>query len=150
MDNPDQDELRYRVYYRLESQPTWRSVLKPAEKLTKTDYDWDVSAMPEGVYRIKVEASDEMANPPDKSTSHSLESATVLVDTTAPVFKALSIAGRQLKGQIVDGIGPIARIEVSIAGSDEWRPLAPSDGVFDEADETFDANIGALVPSFDS
>ena len=38
----------------------------------------------------------------------------------------------------------IARIEVSIAGSDEWRPLAPKDGVFDEADETFDANIAAL------
>lgn len=146
-DNPDQDELRYRLYYRIDGQATWRSVLKPAEKLTRSDYDWDVSALPEGTYRIKVEATDETANPPDKVTSHSLESATVIVDTTAPVFKALSIQGRQLRGQIVDGIGPIARIEVSIAGSDEWRPLAPSDGVFDEADEPFDANISALVPA---
>lgn len=146
-DNPDQDELRYRLYYRIDGQQTWRSVLKPAEKLSRTDYDWDVSALPEGTYRIKVEATDEMANPPDKVTSHSLESATVSVDTTAPVFKALSIQGRQLKGQVVDGIGPIARIEVSIAGSDEWRPLAAGDGVLDEADEAFDANIAALVPA---
>jgi hypothetical protein len=146
-DNPDQDELRFRLYYRLDSQTTWRSLLKPAEKLSKAEYEWDVSALPEGVYRIKVEATDEMANPPDKVTSHSLESATVLVDTTAPVFKSLSIAGRQLKGEIVDGLGPVARIEVSIAGSDEWRPLAPSDGVLDEADEPFDANIAALVPA---
>lgn len=147
VDNPDHDELRYRLHYRIDGQQTWRSVLKPAEKLTKTDYDWDVSALPEGTYRIKVDATDEMANPPDKVTSHSLESATVVVDTTAPVFKALSIQGRQLKGQIVDGVGPIARIEVSIAGSDEWRPLAPSDGVFDEPDEPFDANVAALVPA---
>lgn len=147
VDNPDQDELRYRLYYRLDSQTTWRSVLKPAEKLAKTEYDWDVSALPEGVYRLKVEATDEMANPPDKVTSHSLESSTITVDTTAPVFKALAIAGRQLSGQVVDGIGPIARIEVSIAGSDEWRPLAPKDGVFDEADEPFDANISTIVPA---
>lgn len=146
-DNPDQDELRYRLHYRIDGQQTWRSVLKPGEKLTRADYDWDVSALPEGTYRIKVEATDEMANPPDKVTSHSLESSTVIVDTTAPVFKALSIQGRQLKGQIVDGIGPIARIEVSIAGSDEWRPLAPSDGVFDEPDEPFDADVAALVPA---
>ncbi len=146
-DNPDQDELRYRLYYRIDGQQTWRSVLKPAEKLSRADYDWDVSALPEGTYRIKVEATDEMANPPDKVTSHSLESATVSVDTTAPVFKALSIQGRQLKGQVVDGIGPIARIEVSIAGSDEWRPLGAGDGVLDEADESFDANVAALVPA---
>lgn len=146
-DNPDQDELRYRLYYRLDSETTWRTLLKPAEKLMKASYEWDVAAMPEGVYRIKVDASDEMANPPDKVTSHSLESASVLVDTTAPVFKALAISGRQISGQIVDGIGPVARIEVSIAGSDEWRPLAPKDGVFDEADETFDASIAALVPA---
>ncbi len=146
-ENPDQDELRYRLWYRLDAETTWRSVLKPAEKLSKTSYDWDVSALPEGVYRLKVDATDEMANPPDKVTSHSLESATVTVDSTAPVFKALAISGRQITGEIVDGIGPIARIEVSIAGSDEWRPLAPKDGVFDEADETFDANITALVPA---
>jgi hypothetical protein len=147
VDNPDQDELRYRLYYRLDSQTTWRSVLKPAEKLSKTEYDWDVSALPEGVYRLRIEATDEMANPPDKVTSHSLESSTITVDTTAPVFKALAITGRQLSGQVVDGIGPIARIEVSIAGSDEWRPLAPKDGVFDEPDEPFDSAISTIVPA---
>ncbi len=147
VDNPDQDEMRYRLFYRIDGQTAWQSLLKPAEKLSRTDYDWDVSALPEGTYRVRVDATDEMANPPDKVTSHSLESASVVVDSTAPVFKSLSIAGRQLKGQVVDGIGPLSRIEVSIAGSDEWRPLGAGDGVLDEADETFDANISALVPA---
>jgi hypothetical protein len=147
VDNVDQDELRYRLSYRLDSQSTWRDLLKPAEKLTRTDYEWDTNALPEGTYRIRVEASDELSNPPDRALRHSLESGTVLVDNTPPVFKALAMTGRRLTGEIVDGLGPIARIEVSLAGTDEWRPIFPSDGVFDEADEPFDANIGPLVPS---
>lgn len=147
VDNPDQDELRYRVSYRLDGQSTWRSAQKPGDKLTRTDFDWDTSSLPEGYYRLLVEASDELANPPDKVLTHKLESSTVLVDNTPPVFKALAMNGRRLTGEVVDGIGPVARIEVSIAGSDEWRPIAPKDGVYDEASEPFDADISALVPA---
>lgn len=146
VDNTDQDEVRYRLSYRLDSQSTWRDLLKPGEKLTRTDYEWETGSLPEGTYRILVEASDELSNPPDRALRHSLESGTVLVDNTPPVFKALAINGRRLTGEIVDGLGPIARIEVSIAGTDEWRPLFPSDGVFDEPAEPFDANIAAVVP----
>lgn len=146
VDNPDQDELRYRLSYRLEGQTVWRSALKPGEKLTKAEYEWDTTALPEGTYRLLVEASDEVANPPDRAQKHRLESGTVLVDNTPPVFKALALQGRRLTGEIVDGLGPISRIEVSVTGSDEWRPLFPSDGVFDEAAEPFDANIATIVP----
>ena len=147
VDNPDQDELRYRVSYRLDNQSTWRSALKPGEKLTKTDYEWDTTTLPEGLYRIMVEATDELANPPDRVTRHTLESGTILVDNTPPVFtKAPAMNGRKLSGTVADGLGPIARIEVSIAGTDEWRPLFPSDGIFDEATESFDADLAALVP----
>ena len=39
------------------------------------------------------------------------------------------------------------RIEVSVAGTDEWRPIYPKDGVFDQADEAFDANLAGFVPA---
>jgi len=146
VDNPDQDDLRYRVSYRLEGQNTWRSVQKPGEKLTRPELDWDTTGLPEGPYRILVEATDELSNPPDRVQKHSLESATVLVDNTPPVYKALAMQGRKLKGEVVDGLGPIARIEISIAGSDEWRPLFPSDGVLDEPAEAFDVDIASIVP----
>jgi hypothetical protein len=146
VDNADLDEIRYRVWYRLEGQATWHSALKPGEKLTRTDYEWDTSGLPEGTYRVKVEASDETSNPPDRVLRHSLESGTILIDNTPPVFKSLTLQARRLTGELVDGLGPIARIEVSVAGTDEWRPLFPTDSVFDEATEPFDANIGAIVP----
>ncbi|HEY4120578.1 MAG TPA: WD40 repeat domain-containing protein, partial [Byssovorax sp.] len=46
VDNVDQDELRYRLYFRLANQQTWRPILKPNEKLTSSSYDWDTSALP--------------------------------------------------------------------------------------------------------
>jgi hypothetical protein len=147
VDNPDQDEMRYRLYYRLDSEAQWRPMLRPSEKLTSTDFSWDTSALPEGTYRILVEGTDELSNPPDRVQKHSLVSGPVLVDNTPPVFKALDLRGRRLTGEVVDGVGPIARIEVSVAGSDEWRPLAPKDGVFDSPSETFDADVSAIVPA---
>ncbi|WP_245678146.1 hypothetical protein [Chondromyces crocatus] len=147
VDNPDQDELRYRLWYRMEGQKPWRALLKAGEKVTRTEHTWDTTAMPEGEYRVLVEATDELSNPPDRVQKHSLESGVVLVDNTPPVFKSLALQGRRLRGEVVDGLGPVSRIEVSIAGSDEWRPLFPSDGVFDEPAEAFDADISAIVPA---
>jgi hypothetical protein len=50
-----------------------------------------------------------------------------------------------LIGTAVDGIGPIQRIEVSMVGTDEWYPLFPADGVFDQPREQIDADISAVV-----
>jgi len=147
VDNPDQDDLRYRISYRMQGQATWRSALKPGEKVTKTEYTWDTTALPEGEYRLLVEVTDELANPPDRVQRHTLESGTVLVDNTPPVIKTLALQGRRIRGDVTDGLGPIARIEVSIAGTDEWRPLFPADGVFDEPGENFDADISSIVPA---
>jgi hypothetical protein len=147
IDNPDKDDLRYRIFYRLDGQKEWRDALKPNEVFTRSDFEWDTTSLPEGLYRVRVEASDELVNPPEKSTKHALESGIVVVDNTAPVFKNVGINGRRLNGEVSDGLGPISRIEVALAGSDDWRPVFPSDGIFDEATEKFDADIAALVPA---
>lgn len=147
IDNPDKDDLRYRIHYRLDGQKEWRDALKPSEIFTRSDFDWDTTSLPEGLYRVRVEATDELVNPPDRTTKHSRESGIVLVDNTPPVFKALSMNGRRLNGEVSDGLGPILRIELALAGTDDWRPVFPSDGIFDEASEKFDADVSALVPA---
>jgi hypothetical protein len=87
-----------------------------------------------------------MANPLDDVTHHALESAPVLVDNTPPVFKAIGINGRRLRAEVVDGVGPIARVEAAVDGRLEWRPLPAADGIFDTADETIYADISPLLP----
>ena len=146
-ENPDKDDLRYRVQYRLEGQNVWRDAIKATEVFTGTTYEWDTTSLPEGNYRIRVEATDEIVNPPERVTRHSLESGVVLVDNTPPVFKSLTLNGRKLSGEVADGLGPIARIEVALAGTEDWRPIFPTDLVFDDADERFDTDISTIVPA---
>lgn len=147
VDNPDKDDLRYRIFFRQDTQTVWRDALKPAEVQTSATYEWDTTSLPEGLYRIKIEATDEMVNPPERTTRHALESTAVLVDNTPPVFKSLSMTGRKLQGEVTDGLGPIARIEIALAGSDDWRPLFPMDLVFDDPSERFDSDVSTIVPA---
>ena len=147
VDNPDADALRYRIWYRKEDQSAWHEMLKPEEVLTKTEYDWDTAGLPEGKYRVRVEASDEAANPPDQVQKHQMDVGGVLVDNTPPTISTIGLVGRKLKVRVVDGASTIARVEVSYDGKADFRPLAPTDGIFDAADESVDAEIGALVPT---
>jgi hypothetical protein len=147
VDNADEDKLRYRVAFRRDGETIWRDALPPNDTLNKTDYEWDTSALPEGKYRVRVEASDEEANPPAEVMKHSLESAPFVVDNTPPVFQSLSMAGRILRARVVDGVGPIVRIEIAVDGRPEWRPLASVKGIFDSADESVDTDVSSIVPS---
>jgi hypothetical protein len=145
VDNPDEDELRYRVQFRREGENRWLDATRPEDVVTKAELDWDTSALPEGKYRLRVHASDEIANPLGEVTEHALESAPVLVDNTPPVFRSLTVQGRRLRAQVVDVLGPIVRVEAAVDGRPEWRPLAAADGLFDTADESVDTDIAPLL-----
>ncbi|HLK40178.1 MAG TPA: hypothetical protein VKU41_25660 [Polyangiaceae bacterium] len=145
VDNPDSDELRYRVQFRQEGRARWLDATSPDDTLTKPELDWDTAALPEGKYRLRVDASDEMSNPPSDVTHHALESAPLLVDNTPPTFKTLTMQGRRLRAEVVDGAGPIARVEVALDGRLEWRPLAAADGLFDAPTEAVDVDLTPLL-----
>ncbi len=148
VDNPDSDALRYRVVFRREGQAHWRNALKSDDEvLTKAELDWDTTALPEGPYRVRVEASDEPANPVDQVQRHAKESETVLVDNTPPRIETLTMAGRRVRARVVDGVSPIARVEIAVDGRLDWRPLSPADGIYDTTDESVDADVAALVPT---
>lgn len=145
VDNPDSDPLRYRVQFRREGRAQWIDAARSDEILTKAEYDWDTASLPEGKYRVRVEASDENSNPPADVTRHALESAPIDVDNTPPAIKTLAVQGRKLHAEVIDGLGPIARVEMAVDGRLEWRPLGASDGIFDTADERVDADLAPLL-----
>ena len=146
VENPDNDTLRYRVFYRPLGDRRWIAITDPNEQQTKTDLSWDTTGIPEGRYRIRVDASDELSNPPGRVSKHSLESRTVLVDNTPPSLTKLTLRGRRLQGTAIDGLGPIARIEVALLGSKTWWPAFPIDQVFDQRTESFEVDLSTLIP----
>ena len=149
-ENADNDSLRYRIAFKREGTTVWRDALRADEVLTKTEYEWETLALPEGRYRIRVEASDELANAPERALRHSKESDPFVVDNTPPVIQALAVEGRRLRARITDGVGPIVRVEAAIDGRNEWRPLGAQDGLFDTADESVDVDLSLLLPSLTS
>ncbi|MBM4360929.1 MAG: hypothetical protein FJ096_22750, partial [Deltaproteobacteria bacterium] len=146
LDNPDNDELRFRLFFRPLGTTRWTSLLDSGEVLTKREYTWDTSGLPEGRYRFRVDASDELANAPGTALQHSLESQTFTIDNTAPILSNLALKGNRLTLTAADGIGPLARIDMAIVGERSFYPLAPTDGILDEASETFDVDLAGLVP----
>ena len=146
VDNPDRDSLRFRIKYQLLGTGDWYDLLDPDDVLTKTSYKWDTSTFPEGRYRVLVEASDELSNPPSRTTRHSLLSGVIIVDSTPPAIEGLSLVGRRLKLRAVDGISPIQRLEINVVGTSSWYPVDCVDGVWDETNETVDADVSAVIP----
>lgn len=146
VDNPDEDELRFRVQYRRKADKVWFDAHSPTEVLTSKSWDWETEDLPEGEYFIRVEASDEPANSPARALKHQLTSALILVDNTAPQINGLTIRGRTLLGKATDGIGPVQRLEVRVAGEPDWIPVDPEDGVFDQSAENFEVDLAGLLP----
>lgn len=144
VDNPDKDELRYSVEIAPEGTDAWQDALDPGTVLTKSDWDWNTEHLPEGRYRVRVTASDELSNPPDRVKRHQMLSEVVLVDNTAPRLSGLRVQGQRLVGKAQDGVGPLQRFELKGAGQQVWIPFEPEDGIFDQATEAFSLDLGPL------
>jgi hypothetical protein len=147
VDNPDKDSLRYHVEYRLVSDNTWRNAHEPSELLTGSSWDWETEDLPEGRYRVQVTVTDELSNPPARVKSHQMQSEVILVDNTAPRFDKVTLNGTTITGSVHDGIGPIRRLEVKVAGRPNWIPFDPRDGIFDQATEQFSLDLRVLSVS---
>ena len=102
--------------------------------------------MPEGRYRVRVEASDEVANAPADVQKHQLSSDPFIIDNTPPVIEELAIRGKNLVARIVDGTSAIVRVEMAIDGRTDFRPVSAQDGIFDSLKESVQFDLASLVP----
>jgi hypothetical protein len=145
VDNADGDALRYRLRFRGDAETTWRPILRNQDWLTETSYTWAVDGVPEGWYRVEVEATDEAANPADGATTDRRASEPVLVDNTAPAV-TVRVEGPRVAGDARDGASAVVRVEVAVDGG-EWRPARSADGVLDEREEAFGSALPTGLPA---
>jgi sugar lactone lactonase YvrE len=141
VENPDDDELIYRLYFREENEVNWKPLGGP-EPITKTEYEWNTEPIPDGNYVLKVVASDERANPKEESLEASFTSSPFLVDNRKPELSELKVAYPFASGRARDSFSPIAELAYSVDGGD-WQPFAPRDGIFDDPVEDFTVKLPA-------
>jgi outer membrane protein assembly factor BamB len=135
VENPDNDELIYKLWFRQEGDSVWRALGGP-DPLGKPEYDWSTDSVPDGRYAIRVWASDEKVTPVDRALDHWFESPPFLVDNTKPEILGLAAHSTSVTGRAHDVGSVISAIEFAVDGG-EWRPAQPDDGLLDERDEAF-------------
>lgn len=145
IENPDNDEIRYRLKVRREGEASMRELLRSDVVHTATTYDWDTQGLPDGLYVVLVEASDELSNPQPGALRSIAVSDPIVVDNHAPRFEGLVVRGDAIVGRAIDAIGPITRLEFAVDGS-PYRDAAAEDGVLDSTEESFRIPLASFEP----
>jgi flavin-binding protein dodecin len=144
------DDLRFAVYYRGESEHEWK-LLK--DNLDQKFYSWDTTALPDGAYYLKIVASDSVSNPPAVALKTERESERFEVDNTPPVVEDLRVglsSGKMNGGHPAsftarDVTSAIDHAQYSLDGAD-WILVSPDTGISDAPVEHYDFGIPPLSP----
>ncbi len=129
--DPNKDPLQYR----LEIEDRNGFNLNVRERIAGTQLGVDTHALPDGTYRFRLTATDAPGNP-EGAIEVSRASRWFAVDNTAP-NASLRRTGDRWVVTVQDNLSPIVRAEWSRDGS-EWTALAPTDGLLDGREETFE------------
>ncbi len=135
--DPNNDELEYTVFFRKEG---WKNWVRLPDKQTKKEFDWDIDSVPDGFYRVRVEAADRADNPPDNVLNGARESVLFAVDHSPPAVEVKTAEAKpgeiaiEVRGS--DALSRIVGASYSI-DSGPWSKIFPVDQIFDSKAESF-------------
>jgi hypothetical protein len=130
--DPNGDELSYTLSIRKEGWPDW--VRLGETPLTEKNFAWDITAVPAGVYRVRVTASDRQGNPAEDALERELTSEPFIVDHQAPSV-SVSAKGNLVAIELKDELTRLVKSAYALDGGD-WVPIFPTDGLFDSPEES--------------
>ncbi len=142
----NEDELTYSLYARKEG---WKNWVLLDDDLDKTEFEWDTTTTPSGIYQVKVVASDRKDNPEEEALTGERVSVAFVVCHAAPTVtvKTSGIDGDQVVMEAT-ATSPLARItsaSYAINGK-KWVNVFPKDGLFDSKEEAFKFKTDDLKP----
>ena len=133
----NEDSLEYSLYFKGEGEAEWKLLEK---KLSDTFYTLNTAALPDGLYRLKVVASDAPSNPYDRFLVGELISDPFVIANAVPQIEVTGnkTSGKKVEVQFRAGVltGRIATGEFSIDGG-EWFLIFPVDGIADSGQEDY-------------
>jgi hypothetical protein len=135
------DAIRCAISVRAEGEKAWRLL---EEKWTESVFTFDTANFPDGVYFIKLTASDDASNPPDLAKMSEKITPALIIDNTAPAIKNVQIVreggGLAVAFQTEDTFSPIKEAKVLVR-PDDWRVVFPEDGLCDSKQESFKVKL---------
>jgi hypothetical protein len=134
--DPDGDKLSYHLFL-IGADGVKELEQKP---LASKNYELDTTQFKDGVYRLRIVATDRISNPENPLAGED-ESASVVIDNTPPnveiEVKAEENDPRSLTLRLTcaDQTSPVMSAEYHVDG-DDWKALPAQDGIFDSLQET--------------
>jgi len=138
----DGDQLGYRLYYKMEDRKVWIPI-NPDNLILANEFIWNTSNLPDGKYQVKVVATDEKTNPPDKALQDEKTSAFVLVDNTKPEIVDLKVIKGICTAKVTDNLGPIKQMNYNLNGAG-WKLIYPKDNFMDDKTEEIELSLGDM------
>jgi hypothetical protein len=142
--DPNSDSLLFSLYLRPQGEANWIPV---AQDLEETYYTLDGISFPDGVYFLKVVASDLPGNPAAQAQETELVSNAFTIANSIPLVEwetpRIEAQTATLGFTARTGVSAIYQVEFSLDGGD-WRLVFPDDGIADSKQEKFEIRLENL------
>jgi hypothetical protein len=133
----NEDRLLYTISIRREEESVWRVV---KDGWRDSLFVFDTLSYPDGVYFVRLGASDLDSNPPGSELKSEKTSSPLVIDNSLPVVKSFTAAREgsslDVAFQVEDSFSSIQEVEYLIRPG-HWRAIFPADGVCDSRVESF-------------
>jgi hypothetical protein len=139
--DPNGDDLSYTLHIRKEGWPDW--VRLGNEPLTEKTYNWDTTAVPAGVYRLRVTATDRPSNEQAEALTRDRTTEPFIVDHQSPTVNVAPLPDRTVKVTLRDSFTRLVKAAYSLDGGD-WVAIFPDDGLFDTTNERLTISLTDL------
>lgn len=141
------DSLIYSVFIRKEDETSWR-VLR--EKWVNSIFAFDTSSFPDGVYFLKIEATDSPSNPKGAELKAEKVSRALIIDNSLPVIRNLQVERKgnrlSVSFSVEDALTSIKEVKYLVR-PDDWRTVFPEDGICDSKRESFSFTVPLTAES---
>jgi sugar lactone lactonase YvrE len=136
-EDDNEDDLSYCIFIRKEGETVWRAL---KEGWSDSLFAFDTVSFPDGIYFIKVEASDIGSNPPGTELKVEKISQPLTIDNSLPAITNFTAVKEGTKidvaFQAADSFSALEKAEYLIRPG-EWRVVFPVDGICDSKQESF-------------
>jgi hypothetical protein len=139
--DPNGDDMAFTLHIRKDGWPDW--VRLGEEALTEKKYEWDTTAVPAGIYRVRLTASDRPSNDAGEALSRDRTSEPFIVDHQAPAVSVVAGAQAKVSVTLKDDLTRLVKAAYALDGG-EWVPIFPDDGLFDTPRETLTLTLPDL------
>lgn len=133
----NEDDLVFTIYIKKDGESAWRPL---KEGWANSLFAFDTISFPDGVYFIKLEASDMASNPAGMELKTEKTSQPLIIDHSLPVIADFSAVKEKntlvVAFQAEDSFSSIEKVEYLVRPG-KWRVVFPVDGICDSKQESF-------------